>query len=146
MNHHVFEWAASPVLHLLLLSLGLWLCLYLFITLKRDIFHLVRRHKAVHANWECSLGEQNQAMSTALEEQSQALGELRQELREVSERVSLLSPSAPPAQGINLVKRTQVLQMARRGNRPDQIATCLHVPQNEVDLVLKVQRTIAKAI
>ena len=145
MNYNQFQWAASPVLHLLLISTGLILCLFLFITLKRDIFRLDRRTKAAHAALSCNINQRSQVLTATMEKQNHSLIEIQKELKVVSDRVNLLSPSAAPASGINLVKRTQVLQMARRGNRPDQIAACLQVPQNEVDLVLKVQRTVIKA-
>jgi hypothetical protein len=139
------EWAASPILYLLMLSLGIGLCLNLFISLKRDIFRLDRRGRRAEAAWTCAIADQRDASASGFEGQRQEIGELREELKQVAERVSLLTPSTPPATGVNLVKRTQVLQLARRGNRPDQIAACLQVPQNEVDLVLKVHRTIVKS-
>ena len=144
MDQHFMEWAASPILYLLMLSLGLGLCLYLFISLKRDIFRLDRRGRRGEAAWTCAIAAQRDASTSGFERQRQEIGELREDLKQVAERVSLLTPSAPPATGVNLVKRTQVIQLARRGNRPDQIAACLQVPQNEVELVLKVHRTIVK--
>ena len=137
--------AESPMFHLFLLGTGMGLCVYLFITLKRDIFHLDRRGRKAEELLSGVLSNQKDASALAFKEQEHTIGEIRQELKEVAERVSLLTPSAPPANGINLGKRTQVLQLARRGNRPDQIASCLQVPQNEVDLVLKVHRTIIKS-
>jgi hypothetical protein len=43
---------------------------------------------------------------------------------------------------MNLSKRSQVLRMHRRGDPPDQIATSLAVPRQEVELLLKVQRIV----
>ena len=145
MDQHFTEWAGSPILHLALLSMGLGLCLYLFLTLKRDIFRLDRRSKHAESGWKSALADHHDYSESSLKRHRDETAELRNDLKEIAERVSLLTPSAPPANGINLAKRTQVLQLARRGNRPDQIAACLQVPQNEVDLVLKVQRTMAKA-
>ena len=139
------QFAESPMFHLFLLSTGMGLCVYLFVSLKRDIFHLDRRGKKAEAILSGVLSDQKDAVEYSFKEQGQEIGELRHELKEVAERVSMLTPSAPPSNGINLGKRTQVLQLARRGNRPDQIASCLQVPQNEVDLVLKVHRTIIKS-
>ena len=138
------EWAASPVFHLVLLRAGMGLCVFLFVSLKPDICRLERRGSRAETAWSCAISDQRVASARAFEKHGQEIGELRQEIKEIVERVGLLTPSAPPSTGINLVKRTQVLQLARRGNRPDQIAACLQVPQNEVDLVLKVQRTIVK--
>ena len=104
-----------------------------------------RRGRKAHELLSNALSDQTIASAQAFKEQAQEIGELRQDLKEVAERVDLLTPSARPTNGINLGKRTQVLQLARRGNRSDQIAACLQVPQNEVDLVLKVHRTIIKS-
>lgn len=145
MQLYFLEWAGSPVLYLLLLSLGLGLCLYLFVTVKQDIFRLDRRTSRAEVSRSSAINDRFLQVDSVFEEQNQSIGKLREDLKEVTDRLMLLSPSAAPARGINLVKRTQVLQMARRGNRPDQIATCLQVPQNEVDLVLKVQRTVIKS-
>ncbi len=139
------EFASSQVFHLFLLSLGMGLCVYLFLSLKRDIFRLDWRGRKTEELLSCALSDQREASEGAYKAQGQEIGEIRQELKEVAERVSLLTPSAPRANCLNLGKRTQVLQLARRGNRSDQIAACLQVPQNEVDLVLKVHRTIIKS-
>lgn len=79
-------------------------------------------------------------------------------LAELAQRVDLLSAEwrdfpqqAPqsgvprgggPRIGLNLTKRAQALRMHRRGDPPEQIATLLEVPFQEVDLLLKVQRIV----
>lgn len=139
------QFAESPVFHLLLLTAGMGLCVYLFVSLKYDIFRLDRRGRKAEQFLELVVSEQKDTAAISYQEQGQAICALRQELKEVAERVSLLTPSTPRANGIHLGKRTQVLQLARRGNRSDQIAACLQVPQNEVDLVLKVHRMVIKS-
>ena len=146
MNHHFVEWAGNPLSHLGLLSVGMGLCVYLFLTLKRDIFRLDRRSKLAASGWINAITDHRDYCESSLKRHNEEVGELRRDIKEVADRVNLLTPSTPPSTGINLVKRTQVLQLARRGNRPDQIAACLHVPQNEVDLVLKVQRMMVKCL
>ena len=136
------EFAASPIFHLFLLSVGMGLCTYLFVSLKRDIFRVEGRSRKAEKLLSGVIAEQKDFSERAVQEHEKEIGELRQGLKEVTDRVGLLTPSAPPVNGINLVKRSQVLQMSRRGNRADQIASCLHVPQNEVDLVLKVNRMV----
>ena len=145
MDQHLLNWAVSPVLHLLVLALGMSLCVFLFVSVKRDIFHLDRRNKRADAALARAISDQSDVSTSGFEKQRQEIGEIRDDLKQVAARVSLLTPSTPQANGINLVKRTQVIQLARRGNRADQIAACLQVPQNEVDLVLKVHRTMVKA-
>ena len=144
MDQNLMNWAASPVLHLLMLALGMNLCVFLFVSVKRDMFHMDRRNRRANAALTCAISDQKDVSTSSLERQGQEISEIREDLKNIVERVSLLTPSAPTANGINLVKRTQVLQLARRGNRADQIAACLQVPQNEVDLVLKVHRTMVK--
>ncbi|MEO8660428.1 MAG: hypothetical protein ABI693_18305 [Bryobacteraceae bacterium] len=41
---------------------------------------------------------------------------------------------------MNYTRRTRVLRLHRRGDRPDQIAATLHLPQNEVALLVKLQQ------
>lgn len=47
-----------------------------------------------------------------------------------------------PGAALNLNKRAQVLRMHRRGDPPEQIASLLEVPRQEVDLLIKVHRII----
>ncbi len=44
----------------------------------------------------------------------------------------------PPGSASTMSRRAQVLRLARRGDRADQIAAALGMPLNEVALVLKV--------
>ena len=59
-----------------------------------------------------------------------------------TEREETARPVAVPASGqpLNLNKRGQVLRMRRRGENPETIAAALSIPQNEVDLLLKVHQ------
>ncbi len=52
------------------------------------------------------------------------------------------SATAPRLAGFNLTKRSQVLRMHRSGDAPDRIAAQLEVPQQEVDLLIKVHRIV----
>ena len=49
---------------------------------------------------------------------------------------------ALPRAGMNLTKRSQVLRLHRNGDAPDRIAALLEVPQQEVDLLIKVHRIV----
>ena len=57
-------------------------------------------------------------------------------------RVAAASGYTAARPGMNLSKRSQVLRMHRRGESPDQIATSLEVPRQEVELLLKVHRIV----
>ncbi len=64
-------------------------------------------------------------------------------LEESEERSAQLVPPPTARSGLNLTKRTQAARMFRRGDQPEQIAAALSLPRNEVDLLLKVQKTAA---
>ena len=52
------------------------------------------------------------------------------------------SDPSVPRQGVNLSNRSQALRMHRLGESPDSIAAALHIPRQEVDLLLKVHRIV----
>jgi len=59
--------------------------------------------------------------------------------------VVTLTPGLPKP-GMNAVKRSQALRMHRRGDRPEQIATNLELPRQEVELLLKVHRIVVSGV
>jgi len=66
--------------------------------------------------------------------------EAAQRLRTEREEVARPTPVPAVGQPLNLNKRGQVLRMRRRGENPETIAAALSIPQNEVDLLLKVHQ------
>jgi len=74
------------------------------------------------------------------------LNALTAQLREMRLETPVMIPPGPPKPGLNLTKRSQALRMHRRGDPPDQIATVLQIPLQEVDLLLKVQRIVISNI
>jgi hypothetical protein len=111
------------------LALGLGSCLYLFLTLKREIWK-------VNGRWK----KQYESLEAAMEKLRVENNELRLRLQEAEERAGVLVAPTPPRSGLNLSKRSQALRMARRGDAPPHIAAALQLPQTEVDLLLKVHR------
>lgn len=109
----------------LLLVIGLASCLYLFVSLKREI-QVCRKEQ--------------DALRTALEALRAELRQLREELAESERRAATLVAPAPARSGFNLSTRSQALRMSRRGNTNQQIAAALEIPEKEVELLLKVQR------
>lgn len=70
------------------------------------------------------------------------LHELNERLRDAEERAGVpIAPPTPKA-SLNLSKRTQVLRMSRRGERPENIAASLSLPRREVELLLKIHGLI----
>ncbi len=114
---------------LALVAAGLVLCVILFFLLKIEIHALSRRWQADHKTLEGSVRQLEQAVE-----------ELRIGLREAEERTGVLAPPTPPRSGLNLTTRAQALRMFRRGEQPERIAAALQVPENEIQLLIKVHR------
>lgn len=125
----MLERALLPLSYYLLLALGLGACLYLFLTLKREVRRLETRWAGRHKGLE----ETIRAMQADIDE-------LKQRLREAEERAGMLVPPPPLRSGLNLNKRTQALRMFARGESPEHVAAALGLPEAEVQLLAKVQR------
>ena len=125
------EWILlSPAGPYAALATGMVLCLFLFVTLKRDL-------RAGEHRWRKRL----MTLEADLEVKAAAIDGRLVELSDIS---GLLVPPQPTRSGLNLTKRSQVLQMFRQGESPQDIAAALSLPRNEVDLLDKVHR-IAQA-
>lgn len=66
-------------------------------------------------------------------------------MEDLAAREARESPPPATAPHLNMNRRGQALRMARRGDSPDRIASALGIPKREVDLLLKVQRSVAGA-
>ena len=76
-------------------------------------------------------------IETKLSEVTEKLQLIDQVLERSKEAVVQIAPG--PTQG----KRTAVIRMAQKGESPDKIAASVGMPQNEVELLLKVHRAVA---
>ncbi len=106
---------------------GLLACSYLFLTAKREAMRTARR---------C------QQQRDALESEVRKLEETVRSLAgRVEEIASLAEAGVPPPAtgGLNISTRTRALRMHRRGDPAERIAAALSVPQQEVELLLKVE-------
>src|SRR5579864_2818134 len=81
-----------------------------------------------------------QGAQTEIAALQQNLDEITARMQDAEERAGVLVPPSAPKSGLSLSRRTQVIRMARRGDRPDNIAASLSVPRREVELLLKVHR------
>jgi hypothetical protein len=115
----------SPLLSYLLLGLGLGACLHLFISLNRDIRAQRRKQNAIEA---------------AIGLLSVEFAEVKRAVEEAESRTGVLVAPTPPRAGVNLTTRSQALRMYRRGETIQRIAAALEVPEQEVELLIKVQR------
>jgi hypothetical protein len=118
-----------PLSYYLLLAVGLSACLYLFLTLKREVRKLETRWTDRHKGLEATI----RALRADLDD-------LNQRLRDAEERAGMLAPPPPLRSGLNLSKRTQALRLFARGESPEHIAAALSLPEGEVQLLAKVQR------
>ncbi len=87
------------------------------------------------------------ASEAAVEILRHKLVTLEQELRELPQR-SVSPPGVPPSPraAFNLEKRSHALRLHRRGEPISQIASALELPQQEVELLIKVHRIVMKSI
>ena len=126
------EWILHPAMPYAEIAIGLALCVYLFVSVKRDLrageVRLGKKLAALEADWQAKM---------------EILDERWKELSQIS---SVLVPPPPPRSGLNLNKRSQALERHRRGETPPEIAAALAIPRNEVELLVKVQRIVLSSL
>ena len=114
---------------------------FLMAAIAASLFCLVRVRMVLSALPASSASE------AAVEILHQKLASLEREIRELPP-----SASAPPAlpgsprPAFNLEKRSHALRLHRRGEPIPQIAASLGLPQQEVELLIKVHRIVLKSI
>ena len=108
---------------------GWLLCLYLFLSLKREM-----RCAGLRAS------SRQDAMADEIAALKRTVEWMGEELRDNTRRAELLVEPPRAASGLNITKRSQALRMHRRGETPANIAASLGMPQFEVDLLLKVEQ------
>jgi hypothetical protein len=126
------DWILHPAISYALIAAGMGLCLYLFASLKSDLgaadARCQKKLAALEMDWKGKMD---------------VLDERWTELSQVS---ILLVPPPPTRSGLNINKRSQALQRSRRGETPQDIALALSLPQNEVELMVKVQRIVLSGL
>ncbi|MFN0102143.1 MAG: hypothetical protein ACKV2U_08645 [Bryobacteraceae bacterium] len=126
------------------LSAAMSACIYLFVSVARDLEFLNRRVDRGLAESKRETG----VVGTHLATLETKLGEWAGRTSDVEEKVASLSANRRPqanSTGVDANQRTQVLRLARRGDRAEQIAAVLQVPKSEVELLIKVQRAVVRA-
>ncbi len=92
------------------------------------------------------VGVMRKSFSGKLNSEVETKDSLRSEVLRISEELGTLNTAAPSqvtiGQSMNLSRRNQVLRMHLRGDSPSRIAGVLKISKNEVDLLLKVHRTV----
>jgi len=127
------EWILNPLVCYALLAIVMSLCLYLYMAVQRQI-QTVEAHA----------GREQHKLEAELLRMEQELNGVKAELREMAAGMTAAAQPRPAVSGMNMNRRTQALRMARRGDRPDQIAAALQLPGSEVNLLLKVHRAVAE--
>lgn len=120
-----------PLAPFLLIAVISVLVLFYFVYVQHEMRVMGQRIKRTHLVHESAVAELNAK-----------LADLSARILEAEERTGVLVPPAPPKSGFNLNKRSQALRMSRRGEQADRIAAALSLPRREVELLLKVQRSI----
>ena len=69
-------------------------------------------------------------------------GALEQAQAEAKSHADALLKEPVASQSVNVSKRSLALRMHRRGETPEQIAATLSIPRNEVELLLKVHKSV----
>lgn len=123
------DWILSPLATYAIMAAGLLLCLFLFISLKAETGALRMSGRSEVKDLENTLN----GMKLQIEGVETYLRDAQ-------------GPSAAPGlTSINFTRRAKALRMHRRGESPASIAAALGAPQNEVDLLIKVSRLMAKS-
>ena len=102
---------------------------------------LLRTRAMVHAV-QANAPSRPDASVNDLESLQQSVDSLAAQLHDLQQQPQGNGPGAPARHGLNMSKRSQALRMYRRGDAPGQIALTLGIPQQEMDLLLKVHRIV----
>lgn len=92
-----------------------------------------------------------QRLTARLAATEAAVESMRLAMQEVCKDLDQLETAGPtpPAQAkscMNLSRRSQALRLHRRGETPQQIATALGVPKQEIDLLIKVHQIVVSNV
>lgn len=121
-----FAWILNPLTCLALLAIAMAACLYLFLTVKRELA-AVRR----------LAGESRDSLAATI-------GGVSQNLEGVQERLRKLERDRPQTvsgdHGLPSTRRELALRMHACGETAASIATALQATRSEIELVLKVHR------
>ncbi len=121
-----------PLAPFLLIGINSVLCLVFFLCLDHEV-------RIMNLRWK----RRQTSQESATKELKDQMAELSARLLDAEQRTGLLVPPMPTRSGLNLNTRTQAIRMSRHGDQPQKIAASLHLPQREVELLLKVHEGTA---
>ena len=136
-------WIGHPLTIYSVLASSLMVCLYLFVSLKREIAHIRKGRAEDNLKW----GIDKNRYQASLESLRAALNEVTPPA-ETQAAPALWAPApaaagTPPAAtalSMNVTKRSQALRRWRRGETPEQISATLEMPRAEVEILIKAFR------
>ncbi|MCC6585915.1 MAG: hypothetical protein IT168_04275 [Bryobacterales bacterium] len=126
------------ILPYLLIAVVIGLSLALFVLVKAD----VRRYGSEWEREREGLLEHQRELKT----QIVALETAMREQEQRAESMTAVPVSSAVRPGMNLQRRAQILRLAKRGDNPQQIASTVGMPQNEVELLLKLHAQQSAAV
>lgn len=118
---------ALQLLQYVLIVLAMGASLFLFFTLKREIYDSDKRHKR-----KCDALDQHLTACKI------RLAELSAELAATQQYAQL----GPVPQNLSLNKRAQAIRLIRQGESSGHIAAALSLPRKEAELFVKIQKLI----
>jgi hypothetical protein len=116
-----FDWLLLPITHYAALVIGLFGGVALFLSAKCEVAKLTR---------------QVRSLSETVEQMKQA----------VKEPEPIAPPPVPTpdlSPSLNLTKRARALRMYKRGETAETIAASMRAPQNEIQLLLRVEQMLS---
>jgi hypothetical protein len=117
------------VIHYALLAVTLAACLYLFVSLKRDLHRFESRSLRKNENLRQRLTEIGEELET-----------IRREIEFIEQAAS---PGTLTARTLGSSTRLQAIRMIRHGEGSEHISAALNLPRNEVELLMKIQKLMA---
>jgi len=91
-------------------------------------------------------GDRQSQRDDELQARRDTLEALAAQLHDPRNHTPVAPPPGLPKPGLNLGKRSHALRMHRRGEGAEQIASALELPRQEVDLLLKVHRSVLSSV
>jgi hypothetical protein len=114
---------------LTLCALTLAAALWLFVTLKRELWD--REQKAA---------ERETAAAATVSAMHAEIDGLRKAFADLEDRTGMLTTPPPIRSGLNMGRRTQAVRMLRRGDTVEQVAASMGLPLNDARLLATVER------
>ena len=91
-------------------------------------------------------GDRQSQRDGELQARRDTLEALAAQLHDLRNHPPVAPPPGLPKPGLNLGKRSHALRMHRRGEGAEQIASALELPRQEVNLLLKVHRSVLSSV